>query len=278
MATFNPFFAAQFEQPVAYQLMGVIQRDQRAALDYVGGTNVLPSFLEYNFAYYPPTQWPAVLLAVQDNTFTNPSVVQAREQRLNIEITVAVSNADRNQLVLQAWQYLRAIDLIVASLGAQVNPDYLPNFNDFYNGNGALPLVVPFPSASGQSVINTTTAGVQAGSVRACYPTNHRFSEIARPQESWEMTASLNLRVELTETLAAPKPKRTVELLIDWTAAIPKEWHDFEVKFAPADGVFSSWAGSKFMALVGSHLRSDLAQVHKLFDGLIAHGWAKEVK
>ena len=72
---------------------------------------------------------------------------------------------------------------------------------------------------------------------------------------------------------------RVIELLIPaWTAAIPKEWTDFAVQFAPADTTFMNMAGCHLMALKGSLLQGSGLEVESLFDGMIKAGYAQEVE
>lgn len=191
---FEKFFQALLTEPLAKQVMAVIQRDIAASLATVDAA--LPVFAEYGFSYYPPTQWPALLIVPRVDTFTRPDTVQARPQLVNFEATIALSSQDRNLLAQQAWRYVLAVDRIISSLGAQVNVSKTPNFGDFY---APLPLVVPFPQAPSQSVINETTTPMLEGSVLGCWPTRIRYSDMVRPTTNLEMNAYVDFDLTVEE-------------------------------------------------------------------------------
>lgn len=191
---FSPFFQATLTGTLVRQLMAILQRDMAAALASVSSSLSVP--LEWNVVDYSPQQWPAILVVPQTVIFSNPAAVQARPQTTIIKLSVALANQDRNLLASQVWDYTLAIDRIVASLGAQVNPANTPNFDDFY---APLPLVVPFPQSPVQSVINVTTAGMQTGSVLACYPTRLDYGAMDRSAVGWTMTASELVEIQTEE-------------------------------------------------------------------------------
>lgn len=193
--SFAPFFSSKLTEPLAKQVLAIIQRDIAASLATVDAT--LPVFAEYGFSFYPPTQWPALLLVPRLVTFTHPDTVQARPQLVNFEATIALASQYRNLLAQQAWRYVLALDQIISSLGAQVNPAISPSFADFYT---PLPLVVPFPQSPSQSIINlTATTPMQAGSVLGCWPTRTRYSDLQRPSTNLEMIAQMEFDVVVEE-------------------------------------------------------------------------------
>jgi hypothetical protein len=191
---FENFFQAGLTEALAKQILAVIQRDIAASLATVDAT--LPVFSEYNFCFFPPTQWPALLLTPRLDTFTHPDSVQSRPQLVNFEATIALSNQDRNLLAQQAWRYVLAVDRIISSLGAQVNASKTPNFGDFYT---PLTLAVPFPQSLSQSVINETTTPMQDGCVLGCWPVRIRYSDMLKTATSLEMTASLDFDITVDE-------------------------------------------------------------------------------
>ena len=191
---FGSFFQAQLVQPLVFQLMGVLQRDFTSSLATVNAA--LPGIQEWDIGFFPVQNWPALMLAVRDEKFTRPADVQARAQEVSLEITIALSNQDRNVLSLQAYQYILAVDKIISSLGAQVNASITPNFGDFYT---PLPLVIPFPQRVAQSPINLTTTGMQTGSVLGCWPTSINYSDLMKTTNALEMLVSENFVINVEE-------------------------------------------------------------------------------
>lgn len=201
MSTFNTFFGnAKFTKPLMRQLMAVLQRDMQASLDFVTGTpGSLPKPLEWNFADYPAEQWPYLHIYPTLIKFARPDTVQSRYAEVSIEIVVGVSNQDLNLLAEQVQDYVRAVDGIIASLGAQVNENFFPSFEDFYT---ALPVTVPFPQAPSRSVINVaTTTPMQRGCVLECIPTGHSYGDMERKDiQNIVMRGKLGLLVRMEES------------------------------------------------------------------------------
>lgn len=211
---FASFFQAKFTKTLLRQLMAIIQRDATAAIDYVTGVpGSLRPWVEYSFSAYTTQvrlektyafeQFPFLMMIPRSVDFFDPESVQSRESTNRIEIMVGVANQDRNLMVEQAEDYVRAVDVIVSSLGAQVNNNSTPNFNDFYT---PLPLVVPYPQSPAQSVISdglggpVTTDGMQPGSVKACYPVSHEYGEVYRASGVLQMTAVMAAHILVEET------------------------------------------------------------------------------
>lgn len=198
---FSSFFNSRLTEPLMLQLAAILQRDIDSSLTEVAtlyNEPKLPNFVEWNLAFYEPTQWPAILIVPKTTQFVRPQEVQARPQAVSIELTVADSNQDRNLLAQHVWRYILAIDKIVASLGAQVNVSNTPNFNDFYT---PLPVYIPFPQDINRSVIKPiATLGMQTGSVLACYPTGLSYSQTVARANSLALSATLSLRIDVEET------------------------------------------------------------------------------
>src|SRR3954469_17536180 len=86
-------YNAKFVKPVVHQLVAMIQRDQRDALDFVGGANVLKDFVGYQIAAVPIKQCPAILVAPMETLF-NPDAVGSLESANRFYVAIAVANQD----------------------------------------------------------------------------------------------------------------------------------------------------------------------------------------
>lgn len=73
---------------------------------------------------------------------------------------------------------------------------------------------------------------------------------------------------------------RIVELTVPaWTFSVPRNWDKFEVRFSnDLKSGFTSFVGSKFMALRGSQLRGSGKKVDALFSAMVKQGFAIEVE
>lgn len=204
MGTFKTFYAnAYFTKPLIRQILAVLQRDMQNSLNVVSGVNspsatgYLPAPLEWNLGLYPEQQWPSLHIYPTGVKFSRPNTVQSRYAEVSIEVVVGVSNQDRNLLGEAVQDYVRAVDAIIAGLGAQVNSGYLPNFNDFYT---ALPITLPFPQKTAQSVVNVTTTPMQTGSVEACYVVAHAYGDMNSLTPGFTMRGKCAFKVQMEES------------------------------------------------------------------------------
>lgn len=197
MSQFQIFFAAKFTRPLVRQIMAVIQRDIVNALAAVNDQpGVLLPPARYALSEGNFGQWPIIQVYPGKVQFLHPDTVQSRNSISSIEISVGVSNQDADVLAETTELYIAAVDGIVASLGAQVNNNYFPNFNDFYT---PLPMIIPYPQAPDKSAINVTTTPLAQGSVLSCYPVAHEYTEQSKLTQGLSMRATLILNVEVEE-------------------------------------------------------------------------------
>src|SRR5581483_1100612 len=85
-------YSAKFTKPVIRQLIAFIQRDQRAALDDVGGTvNPLADFVKYQLSPAAIPQCPAVLVSPGPTVFERETA-GCLEYTTSIFAVVAVEN------------------------------------------------------------------------------------------------------------------------------------------------------------------------------------------
>jgi hypothetical protein len=177
---------AGFTKPLIRQLAAFVQRDQRAALDYVGGTGVLPDIVTYQLSPQLIPQFPGVLLSPGPTVFDLDSNY-ASETGGSIHYTtaaycsIAVTHQDQETLSELLQDYTRALDLIFNSLALA----------DFYS---AWPLTLPVLGA-----INTTPLDPNHSKVEALLVASHT-PEIRHPRNKFAMAATLELHLEMEET------------------------------------------------------------------------------
>lgn len=172
-------YNATFTKLLLRQLLAFIQRDQRAALDWVGGTNVLDSLVSYQLAPLTIPQFPAVLVAPMQSVFVQESV-GSRQSVSRIYCAVAVAHQEAQVLAELVQDYLRALDAIFNTLP----------LSDFYS---TWPLTLPVLGS-------ITTTALAAGTVKELFVVSHNYDEIRRVKTQFACAATLELLIDREET------------------------------------------------------------------------------
>ena len=181
-------YAAQFSKPLVRQLVAIVYRDQRAALDFVAGANVLPSFAEFDISKVPILQFPGIFIAAHREHFDEQSQ-QTLHATIELAGAVAVTHQDRNVLAEICANYVRAVDAIIRSAW-ELTPQ------DFYAAGLALPARPAGPFAAGE-----TTVGLTPGILTRLWVDTHDFTEaLSAPQSLFAMAAGFSVIAELEET------------------------------------------------------------------------------
>src|SRR5690349_17510541 len=108
-------YQARFTKDLVRQLVAMVQRDQRAALDFVGGAGELAGFASYLIADTPLQQFPSLLITPMDEVFDRDAV-GSLHSTAKILVGVAVTHQDRAVLAELVQDYVRAVDAIFNSL------------------------------------------------------------------------------------------------------------------------------------------------------------------
>jgi hypothetical protein len=179
-------YAAQFSKPLVRQIVALIYRDQRAALDDVAGVNVLPNFAEFDIAKVPILQYPGIFIAAHRERFDEESQ-QTLHATVELAGAVAVTHQDRNVLAEICADYVRAVDEILRSAF---------ECTDFYASGLVLPARPAGPFAPRE-----TTTGLTPGILKRLWIDSHDFTEaVSAPQSLFAMAAGLSIVAELEES------------------------------------------------------------------------------
>lgn len=173
-------YEAKFSRPIVRQLVAIVQRDQRAALDWVGGANVLAGFVDYAFAERAIRQFPGLLITPARIDFSEESVGSLSEVLL-LGCAIAIAHQDAELLGEQIQDYTRAVDAIFQAIGP---------------ADWAADLTLTHPMFSGGSI---STGGLSAGTVRRLFVAAHDYGELRARAEGFAKAATLSLLVELEE-------------------------------------------------------------------------------
>jgi hypothetical protein len=115
----NARYQGQFAKPLVNQLLAILERDQPAALDIVNAARpagrALKPFAAFHKEAAPIQNWPALVLVAQEVTFDAASDPDLRTQTLRFFCALAITGSDPEWLAEDAMDYLRAVDIILAS-------------------------------------------------------------------------------------------------------------------------------------------------------------------
>lgn len=177
-------YNAQFTKPLVRQLLAIIQRDIRAALDHVGGTGVLPVFNTYHRSMYAMPQLPAILVAAHDVAFDEEAHFTEHMNPARIAVVVACAHQTPDLLSELVEDYVRAVHEILVT--AADNP------GDFTATD------IPLPSPPYEA--DALSPGLAAGSVKGLSIAGHALSEVLdNPKGGFMMSATLTVAVEMEE-------------------------------------------------------------------------------
>ena len=108
-------FAAGFSKPLIRQMVGILNRDMRAALDNVSGApGTLGSFAEWDLATVATENFPACVIVPLSVEFDAESLGTIAE-KIRLLVTVAVTHQDANVCAESAQDYVRAVDQVLNS-------------------------------------------------------------------------------------------------------------------------------------------------------------------
>jgi hypothetical protein len=180
------YYNAGLSKQVVRQLLAVINRDIRAALDFVSGVpGSYAPFAEYDLALLPLQQFPAILLT-PDTVAFDEGANGSLHQTMRLSCTIAVTHQDRNTLAETTQDYVRAVRAVLDTLWESSPGDFLL---------ASLPLPSPpFPNGA-------LSPGLASGKLMKIFADSHRFEEIRRgPQSGFVMAATMSIIVEIEET------------------------------------------------------------------------------
>lgn len=183
-------YNSNFTKLMIRQLMAIIQRDQRAALDWVAGADVLLGIQNFQLAPTPTSQFPALLLAPTRSHF-DQQAVGSLHYSTNVYCGIAVTHQDAQVLVEMVQDYVQALNAIFNTL---VLPDFyvsLPLSLSFLGSNN--------PSSS-PSPGNVNTVPLVVGTVKELFVLSHSYDEIKRNKQAFACTASLELVIDREES------------------------------------------------------------------------------
>lgn len=178
----TPAYTTKSTKLIIYQLLAIVQRDQRAALDYVGGTGVLRDIVTYQLAPMSVPQFPGVMIAPLPRAF-NRDAVGSRASTNHIYCAVAVSHQDQQVVAGLVMDYVDALELLFTTLGD----------NTLYDLYQSWPLTLPILGGTAQ------TTALDAGSVKDLFVASHNFDQIRRVATGFAQVGVLEIQIDREE-------------------------------------------------------------------------------
>lgn len=175
-------YQADYTKLLIRQLLSIVQRDQRSALDFVGGAGVLPDIVSYQLAPLTRPIFPAVLIYPVGEEF-DQAAWRAAKGVIELLCNIAVTNPDNQTLIEQAQDYVRALDLIFNVLPTT-------NFTDLYTSR---PVTIEFLGV-------VTAPALAVGTVKELFVASHRYDMVAANMTEFSVMGSLRLRIDRIET------------------------------------------------------------------------------
>src|SRR6267142_5488519 len=151
-------YQARYTKPIVRQLMAIVQRDQRAALDFVGGPGILQDIVTYQLAPLSVPQFPALMIAPERTAFDHEAV-GTRHSANRFYAAIAVTNQDRQVTAELIQDYVLALDAIFNTV----------LLSDFYL---SLPLTLRHLPPG------FTTAPLVSGILKELFVASHNYDEI----------------------------------------------------------------------------------------------------
>ena len=188
-------YNATFNVLLVRQLLALVQRDQRAALDWVatlyqlggGGLDAegkLPSLVSYQLAPLTIPQFPAILIAPMDNAFDREAV-GTRHYSSRIYCAIAVAHQDSQVTAELVQAYVIAVDAIFNTFDiAQLYVDQQ--------------LAISTPTLGAGGGVFWCQA-LQQGSVKDLFVASHSYDDIRRVKQQFATAATLELIVDRVE-------------------------------------------------------------------------------
>jgi hypothetical protein len=120
---FTPRFSARFEGPVIDNILTIIERDMKGALDYFYLADDLPDFAERAIAEQTSMVYPLLVITPVSNQ------VDWQEDRLfepmRFDIFMGVIDSNANLVTRKIMKYVRALDAVLRSAAKS---DYFAGF------------------------------------------------------------------------------------------------------------------------------------------------------
>jgi hypothetical protein len=129
--SFTPKYSARFELPIIDNVLAIVTRDMKGALDYFYPGENLPDFVERSLGTEKGLDFPILVIGPRSNPVETVDDASHLIEPQAIELKVGVVSDTADSAMRLVMKYVRALDAVLRSANKS---DYCANMS---NGNGA---------------------------------------------------------------------------------------------------------------------------------------------
>jgi len=108
-------YSAHFEEPIIRNVLAIIARDFKEALDYFYPTEDLKDFVERSIGTERGLEFPMLVIGPRSNLIETDADLVSLIQPQIIQIRLAVVDSNPADAYLKAMKYVRALDAVLRS-------------------------------------------------------------------------------------------------------------------------------------------------------------------
>lgn len=127
--SWTPKYSARFEGPIIANVLAIITRDMKAALDYFYSSDSLPDFAERSLGTEQGLEFPILVIGPRANSVETVADNSHLVEPQVIELKVGVTADSPGDALTKIMKYVRALDAVLRSASKN---DYCANMA---NGN-----------------------------------------------------------------------------------------------------------------------------------------------
>ena len=127
--TWTPRFSARFEGPIVDNVLAIVTRDMKSALDYFYPSDELPDFVERSLGTELGLEFPILVIGPRSNPVETVDDDSHLIEPQVIELKVGVIAESPDAAMRKIMKYVRALDAVLRSASKS---DYCANMT---NGN-----------------------------------------------------------------------------------------------------------------------------------------------
>lgn len=128
--TFVPKFSACFEGPIIANVLDIIERDMKNALDHFYQSDNLPDFVERSLGTEKGLEFPILVIGPRNNPVETVADESNLIQAQVIELKVGVTADSSDDAMIKIMKYVRALDAVLRTATKQ---DYCANMTNGAN-------------------------------------------------------------------------------------------------------------------------------------------------
>lgn len=123
----EPKYSACFEGPIISNVLTIVTRDMKSALDYFYAADALPDFVERSIGTERGLEFPILVLGPRENPIESAEDESHLVESIRILLNVGVIDNSPDAAYIKIMKYVRALDAVLRSAP---KADYLANMTN----------------------------------------------------------------------------------------------------------------------------------------------------